>query len=733
MGPLLQRESATYLTDYGLTTMKIRAQQKSHAFTGNSVNAEMALNYVIVLGLFVSGYCQNESSWQKYIVGPQERIVYPQRIVSVSGNVTNAQAVIQRSGDLVLSRSEQDETPPAVILDFGINVVGFLRVAFNGATANRPGIRIAFSETLQFLSDLSDYSRSNGANPITPGSDQIAVPPDPFTWNDTWGCRNGSQVCSDGLHGFRYIKIYLDALESDAPITSAHGTVNISLVYLEYSAFLATPETFTGWFECSDIELNAYWYSAVYTNDMTTDQFRENDVDPRGAYNPDLEGKLVLFDGAKRDRDPYVGDVAISGVTTYLSHNNLSSIAAENLLADLGNHQRQDGFIPPASISNYTLQLFDYPLWWVISVHDYVIYTGKMDFLEQYFTSLEKVLDDFYLSHSDASTGLVSRPAGYGDFAFVNRDGIVSYYNALYVLALKAGATCAEWMARNQTSAKWLQRGGNISNSINTLFWDDNAGAYRNSESSTSHPQDANAIAILAGVADPEQAKSILDYLTKTTSRAYGNAFMDDDSLVTEGSQRVYAFISAFEIRARFMIGDAGSALDEIHRLHGWMLAHDPSSTFWEGIGSDGSLYEGGFTSAAHGWSTGIVAILTNYILGMHIVSPGGLAWELSPVAVNNVTWAQGRLFTTEGPLDVYWGDFEHEFVLNITVPRNTRGKVKIPPISGKKYFQVFQNDLKVWENGKSEILFNTVSQDENGFIILPNVGAGNHIIVARV
>lgn len=691
----------------------------------------MVSKYVIVFGLFACAYAQNESSWQQYIVGPQERIIYPQRIVSTSGNVTNAQAVIQRSGDLVLSRSSQDETPPAVILDFGINVVGFLRVAFNGATANRPGIRIAFSETLQFLSDLSDYSRSNGASPITPGSDQIAVPPDPFTWNDTWGCQNGTQVCADGLHGFRYIKIYLDALESDAPITSAHGTVNISLVYVEYSAFIGTPETFTGWFECSDVELNRYWYAGVYTNDMTTDTFRENDVDPRGAYNPDLEGKLVLFDGAKRDRDPYVGDVAISGVTTYLSHNNLTSIAAENLLADLGDHQRQDGYIPPASIFNYTLQLFDYPLWWVISVHDYVIHTGKLEFLDQYFGIMEKALDDFYLTHRDDTSGLISRPSGYGDFAFVNRDGIVSYYNALYVMALKAGATCAEWMGRNRT--EWLERSNNISTAINTIFWDDNAGAYRNSESSSSHPQDANAIAILAGVADPEQAKSILDYLSQTTARAYGNAFMDDDSLVTGGSQRVYAFISAFEIRARFMIGDAGSALDEIRRLHSWMLTHDPNSSFWEGIGSDGSLYEGGFTSAAHGWSTGIVAILTNYVLGMHIMSPGGLAWELSPAAVDNVSWAQGRVFTTEGPLDVYWGDLGQEFVLNITVPRRTRGNVKIPPISGKKYFQVFRNDLKVWENGESEILSSGISQQENGAIVLANIGAGNHFIVARV
>ena len=55
----------------------------------------------------------------------------------------------------------------------------------------------------------------------------------------------------------------------------------------------------------------------------------------------------MLQDGAKRDRDPYVGDVAVSGRTAYLTHSQ-TSVAAKNVLADLANHQRRDGWIPPA-------------------------------------------------------------------------------------------------------------------------------------------------------------------------------------------------------------------------------------------------------------------------------------------------------------------------------------------------------------------------------------------------
>jgi len=112
----------------------------------------------------------------------------------------------------------------------------------------------------------------------------------------------------------------LDALAADAPDTQAFGTVKISAVSLDFTAYLGTPSSYQGWFESSDDQLNQYWYDASYTNELITDTFRADDIDPRGADSPGLDGKIVLTDGAKRDRDPYVGDVSVSGRTDYLTH-----------------------------------------------------------------------------------------------------------------------------------------------------------------------------------------------------------------------------------------------------------------------------------------------------------------------------------------------------------------------------------------------------------------------------
>lgn len=108
------------------------------------------------------------------------------------------------------------------------------------------------------------------------------------------------------------------------------------------------PDTYTGWFECSDTTITQWWYDAAYTIEMSTDVFRANDTEPRDATSPSLIDKLVIHDGPKRDRDPYMGDLAVSALTTYLTHD--VQAAARNVMEDLVRHQRADGWIPPASM-----------------------------------------------------------------------------------------------------------------------------------------------------------------------------------------------------------------------------------------------------------------------------------------------------------------------------------------------------------------------------------------------
>ncbi|KAK7436090.1 alpha-L-rhamnosidase A [Colletotrichum acutatum] len=633
-------------------------------------------------------------SWHQYVRASESRTIYPARVIPdlTRGDVSNPSGLINgEGGHTVFTRGSAGDEAPSVTVDFGQNTVGILSISFAGSSpsstsgnvghenhetkdledssssSSRPGIRLAFSETLQFLSNVSDFSRSYNGDTITPGSDQIAVAKDAYTWTAKHGCQypnEGSkgQVCADGLHGFRYLRIYLDALPSDTPHTAPQGQVNISSVSLALSAYHGTPDTFKGWFECSDEELTRWWFDGVYTNDLCVDVFRgAEDAEPRGAASETLEGKVVLHDAPKRDRDPYVGDLAVAALTGM----------------------------------NYTLPLFDYPLWWVVCSHDYVWYTGDVEYISTYYANLVAVLDGWYVSVTDPETGLVTKglngTSGYGDYAFLPRQGPVTYYNALYVLALRRAAEmAAEIDGKEGDAERWAARADDVASTLarrnfdaaRGAFWDGTDG---NGEFVAAHAQDGNSLAILAGgVVDTSTARGILAYYAGAASRTYGNAFYDSDAVGQGFSQRVYAFISYFEMAARFASGVGETAVEEMRRLYGWMAGQDPGVTFWEGIGGpDGRPYEDGFTSMAHGWSTGVVPLMSGHVLGVRPTGPGFRTWSVVP-EVSGLKWARGVVPTPEGKgIRVEWEDFGTgegvQFRIVVWAARGTRGVVGVP------------------------------------------------------
>jgi len=107
----------------------------------------------------------HKESWHKYVRASSERTVHPLRVLNqyTKGNVTNAKGLIQDKGLTILTRNNSSSREPTIVIDFGQNTVGLVQIEFAGSrnfTHGRPGLRLAFSETLQFLSDRSDFSRS---------------------------------------------------------------------------------------------------------------------------------------------------------------------------------------------------------------------------------------------------------------------------------------------------------------------------------------------------------------------------------------------------------------------------------------------------------------------------------------------------------------------------------------------------------------------------------------------
>lgn len=114
----------------------------------------------------------DNTSWTKYVRGPSSKTVVPASILSqyTAGNVSNINSLAgSGTGPAVLTRLSTNDTAPVFVIDFGINVAGQLAIEFAGSSNTSegfPGITLAFSETLQFLSDRSDFTRSDNAGGV---------------------------------------------------------------------------------------------------------------------------------------------------------------------------------------------------------------------------------------------------------------------------------------------------------------------------------------------------------------------------------------------------------------------------------------------------------------------------------------------------------------------------------------------------------------------------------------
>jgi alpha-L-rhamnosidase len=260
-------------------------------------------------------------------------------------------------------------------------------------------------------------------------------------------------------------------------------------------------------------------------------------------------------------------------------------------------------------------------------------------------------------------------------------------------------------------------------NALRLRLYDPAAGAMRINEADPSgdHTQDANVAAVLAGVLKGPSAAAALRFIYNHLMGPFGPATAENDS-DPYMARYISPWISGWELIARFELGDTGTALDEIRREWGQMLAVDPHTTLWEKMTVGGGVapYQGanpdgtpivekadvvpgsGETSLAHGWSAGPTYALSAYVLGLRPVDPGFATWIVQP-QLGNLRVAQGQVLTRHGPLASRWQVSDRRsFKLTVRVPTGTSGTVGVPMLGSTKR-TVARDGVVIWKGGKPE------------------------------
>ncbi|MFF7194847.1 alpha-L-rhamnosidase C-terminal domain-containing protein [Streptomyces sp. NPDC008079] len=698
------------------------------------------------------GYTPRPGDWRPYVLAPAGHTVTPVRVLSATARGGAIQgdpkAVLGNGRRAVRLVSTGDRTQsPLLALDFGRDVGGRISVKVAGASRTPPRLHVCFSESVQYAATAP--GDNNGEAAQAPGCDTANIwngyPGQPYTYDadshtitlDT--AKLPATLTDTQLRGgFRYATLFLDG----------PGWVDLGAVSVKFDAAprQKSPAAYQGWFLSSDDELNKIWYAGAYTVQLDTWMsdtakswpYATGEGDHADSQVPNADpAKEVIFDGAKRDRIVWQGDLAVQVPVTYLSTNDTDAV--DNSLSSLAAQQLPDGYMPGESLvgphNQDEIRTYgEYVTWFVYNQYQHWLYTGDRGYLDRWWPALTKATAWLESVRAQDPQGLIAFGAvnscghyGYSDC------GHETYVNALYVRNLQEMAELATARHDKAASGVYADRATVVKKAVNDQLWDAAVGAYRLSrEIPGAYPQDANAAAALTGVADQRQASSAMDYLRRTSWGPYGALTMAPSTPNASIGPIYEPLPSGFEASARLGLADASGAqqtggLDLIRTFWGYQLSKDPGGTFWEKADLAGQPALSQFTSLAHGWASGPTVSLTNQVLGIRPTGAGFASYAVVPTP-GDLTWAQGKVPTPHGAVSASWRANGGGFTLATDAPRGTTGRLAVP--TGGARVRVTLDGRTVWD-GTRAVGGARVSGDGVN-VYVDAVGAGHHTLVSH-
>jgi alpha-L-rhamnosidase len=413
------------------------------------------------------------------------------------------------------------------------------------------------------------------------------------------------------------------------------------------------------------------FYDGAYTE--------QTDMQPVGTNGAT---KPSVLDGAKRDRAIWSGDLGIEGqgIADTLGSNG-NDYVKQSLLT-LITSSKQGGGLNADTLFRTGPYSNSYSSWTLDAATEYYRNTGDTAFARQVLPWLEGQLS--YDTTLVNGSGLIVTGAsisttngGYDwDFYDGAKTGVVTAYNALYYRALQDVAYIESSLGDAAKAAAYNQTAARVRDAVNANLLNPATGTYYLSDSDhATLAQDANALAVLFGIAPANDVPKILNSL-KTLWGPHGS----EPYSGTTYSNLISPFITAFEVEADYLAGDTSDA----ERLLGltWNQMIDPGNPFytgtmWENIGPDGTATEAR-TSLAHGWASGPTPIMISDVLGVQPVAPGYQTFTVDPHP-GSLRWAQGTVPTPYGQIAVQWERSGPRLSVTVTVPPQATAFVTLP------------------------------------------------------
>ena len=487
----------------------------------------------------------------KRIVWQSQGIAQPEHSDRLlNGNST--QSAMSDSPGCVLKYNDK---PSGILLDFGYELNGGIRITVNETSDSKPvRLRVRFGESVSeaMCEPNNDHAMHDSI---------VQVP-----WLGT------SEV---GSTGFRFVRIDL---------VDKNTYVEIKQIC---AVFVYRDLEYKGQFECNDARLNKIWQT--------------------GAYTVHLNMQEYLWDGIKRDRLVWLGDMHPEVMT-------INYVFGFNKIVPRSLDFIQDRTPLPKWVN----EMPSYSLWWILVQKDWYLYQGDIEYLKNQRGYLLGLLDQLQSYINEDNHEVLPQRRFLDHPTSGDKHALDGGLQALMVLAFKAAA----WLCKHLQEVSAEQR---CLETVERLL---------TCEPAVTHRKQAIAMMTIARILDAEKANK--DFLSEKPCCGLS------------------PFFGYYVLQARSLANDYKGALDVIRDYWGAMLDLG-ATTFWEDFDiswKDGSAridqivpdgkkdfhveygdhcYKGTRHSLCHGWSSGPTAWLSEHILGFRPLEPGSKKLLIKP------------------------------------------------------------------------------------------------------
>jgi alpha-L-rhamnosidase len=461
--------------------------------------------------------------------------------------------------DMITMKSDE-KIRPGILLDFGKELHGGLQLVTGVMDKNSPvKVRIRFGESAsEAMADIDTVKGATNDHAIRD-----------FVVDLPW---LGSLEL--GNTGFRFVRI--DLVD---PYTT--------LLLKEVRAiFIFRDIPYLGSFKSSDALLNQIWATGAYTVHLNMQQY--------------------LWDGIKRDRLVWVGDMHPEVMT-------INSVFGYNEVVPKSLDLIKDVTPLPAWMNGIS----SYSMWWIRIQRSWYQYQGDLKYLQKQKSYLKALLRQLIGKVNNNQENLDGMR--FLDWpTFENKVAVHAGLQAMMVMTLNDGAELSRTLGDEETAQSCEEAIYRLKKAV--------PDAGKNKQ--------AAALLALAGLMPAKQA--------------------NEEVISVGGTKDFSTFYGYYMLQAKALAGDYEGAMKNIKTYWGGMLDMG-ATTFWEDFDTRwmenaGRIDElvpegkvdihasyGAFSykklrhSLSHGWASGPTSWLTEHVLGVKVMAPGCKVIKIEP------------------------------------------------------------------------------------------------------